>query len=305
MKIPPLNLSEAVINEQGSQAWADLLSLSKMHPIIKRVLREGLYSDAANALGGMQAVITDILYPQLISREALSVINTTKISERFYKGKRGYTFNNEGQVYATGPKADTPIDIAVNKTNTAKQEWNLNFAEDVSWDVMSFEARNMAAELARTENADVVTLFNAIANADLAGGAEVTITDGAPTWAQIIAALKVCAAANFYPTKVFMGAEEFMGLFSLQEFISALYNDQQDAGQFRAHHASLGIDFFGSSAVTKSLFVDTNRAGILLIRSDVQTVPWEDKANFKYGISSRERYGMGILWANAVARGDH
>jgi hypothetical protein len=304
----PISFKEAVLKdpEGGEAVWNNLVKGSEMHPIIKRVLREGLYSDAAAALGGMQNIIIDALIPRLISREALFVIKTTKIAERFYKGKRGYTFNNEGKVYATGPKPDTPIDVSVNLTETAKQQWNLNFAEDVSWDVMSFESRNMVNELAREENEKTVTLFNAIANGDLAGGAEFTITNSAPTWAQIITGLQNCAAADFYPDKVFMGAAEFMYLFNLDQFISALYNTTPQAnGQFRTHHASLGIDFFGSSAVTKTLMIDSKRAGVLLLRSDVQTVPWEDKANFIFGISSRERYGMGIIWPNAVARGTY
>jgi len=44
-------------------------------------------------------------------------------------------------------------------------------------------------------------------------------------------------------------------------------------------------------------------AGILLIRRDITTEPYEDPRQGKYGIVATERIGYGILRSDAVARG--
>ena len=301
-----LDLKEAVLKdpELGEKHWNKLVEGAAKHPIIKRALAEGLHSDVAAALGGMQTVVQDALYPKQLARELLTVIATTKTMERFYKGLRGYTFNNEGKPYATGPKT-TYQDIGVNITRTAKQEWNQDFAEDIPWDIMAFEARNMGKEIGRDETADAIALFNAITTTDLAGAAEVTITNGAPTWVQIIDLIAALMAHDDYPTVIALNPDEFTNLLTLDQFINALYADHQNWRDGVVLHTQLGIKFISCSQITKTLAVNTDRAGVLLLRQDMMTVPWEDEGNFKYGISARERYGMGILWTTSVARGTY
>jgi hypothetical protein len=303
MKHTFLNLKEAFEKdpELGSGAWKNLVDSATKHPIVSRALKEGLFSDGAAALGGMQNTVIDAAYPTQISRELLKVIPTKSVAQRFYKGKVGYVFDNEGHVMATGPKVSY-LDISVNKTYTAKQEWNQDFAEDVPWNVASWEAEKLGLDIAKQETTDVVALFNAIAAGSLAGGAEVTITDGAPTWTQIIAGLTNLWKVDRNPSVVAMNPHEFGGLMLLPEFINSLYN----SGEVRngvIKHTTLGISFISCSLITKTLFVDTNYAGALLLRQDIMTQPWEDRANFMYGISARERAGLGILFADAVARG--
>jgi hypothetical protein len=298
-----LNLKEAFEKdpELGPAKWKELEASANRHPIVSRALTEGLFSDAAAALGDMQNTVVDAAYPTQIARELLKVIPTKSVAQRFFKGKRGYVFDNEGHVMSTGPKVSY-LDIPVNKTYTAKQEWNQDFAEDVPWNVASWEAEKLGLDLANQETADAITLFNAIANGDLASGAEITITSGAPTWAQIIAGLKALWKVNRRATVVAMDPDELGGLLLLPEFINSQYN----SGDLRngvIMHTTLGIRFISCSLITKTLFVDTNFAGALLMRQDIMTQPWEDKANFKYGISARERAGLGILFADAVARG--
>lgn len=300
----PFNLEEAVTRAEGPGFFAQLKEQAPKHPIIARAVREGIYPDAIGALGGMQKVVYNALYPKLVSRKLLSIVNTQNNAETFYKVKSGYVLTNQGTVMAVGPKPNTPVTINADRTNTAKQEWNQNVQEDVPWDIMGIESQDMIADLAKQENADVVTLFNAIANGDLAGGAEVTITDGAPTWAEIIAGLK--KFGDDYPDVVALNNEEFLGLFNIEQFISKLYSSgDPQPGTYIAYHPILNITFLGCSQVTKTLFVNSKRAGALILRSDILTVPWRKESEFLYGISSRERYGMGILHSNAVGRGTH
>lgn len=306
MKRPDFALKEAMLRdpEIGEAGFNRLCEESKSHPIIGRALKEGLFGDAAAALTAAQTQILDPVYPYFLSREVLSLIRTTKIAERFHKGLVGYTFDNAGNVLATGPKSAYQ-DIGVNKTYTEKQEWDQNFVEDVSWDVAAFESRNIPKSIAKQENADVVTLFNAIAAANLAGGAEQTITNGAPTWAEITVLIKKLLVNDYFPTHIFMNPDEFGNLFNIAEFMSSLYNETKFDGDQHGTwlHQKTGIKFISCSQATKVIAVDSRVAGILLLRSDIIIQPWENRADFIYGMSGRERLGLGVLYPLAVARG--
>jgi hypothetical protein len=300
----PMNLKEAYLKdpELGEPAWNKLCEASKSHPIIARALREGLYQDAAQALGAMQNEIVSVIYPRLIARELLRVIPTKNTSERFYIGKRAYVLENSGTIARIGAKPDTPVDITANKVVTSGQEWNEDYTEDVPYNVLGFQTENLQKEFARKENTDVIALFNAITAGDLAGGGEVTITNGAPTWAEILTGIG--AFGDDYPDLVALNTTEFLSLFKLQEFTNSLYNKSVEGPKmYSVTNSLLGIRFIGHSQITKTLFVNTRRAGAMLTRQDLNIVPWENKETRKFGVNARERYGMGIIWPDAVARG--
>lgn len=302
-----LNLKEAIEKDPalGPSEWKRLCETYGQHPIIRGGINEGLFADVALALGGMQTQVIQAAYPAQISREVLSVVRTTKAAERFYKQKAtGYVFDNSGNVMALGPKV-TNVDITPNKTYTTKQEWNQDFAEDVSWDITGFYANILGQDIAKKENTDVITLLEAIVAGDLAGGAEMTVTDGAITWAQIVTGIKAMRKVNRAPSVIIGNSDELLNLLNVAEFMSSLYNQAQDWRQGVVYHTQLGIKFITCSLCNKVVWIDPARAGVLLLRQDIMTQPWEDRANFMVGISGRERVGMGILDANAVARGDH
>jgi len=311
MYIPPQTLKEAyakgMIPEAGGlkeAAFARLATEAAMHPIIRRALQEGLYQDAAAALEAMQHDIMSVVYPRLIARDLLRVVPTVNTSERFYLGKRGYILANRGHVAEINSKPDTPVDITASIVNTGGESWSEDFVEDVPWNIMNFESEGLAGEFARGENADCITLFNAISTGNLAGGAEVTVTDTNPTWAQILELIG--KFGDDYPDVIALNTVEFLGLFKLDQFVNALYKGADTGPRlYSVNHALLGIKFIGHSQVTKTLAINTKRAGVMLMRSDMNVMPWEDKAQRKFGVNARERYGMGILRPDAVARGTY
>jgi len=305
MKLPDFKESIVKDPEMGEAVYNRMLKTAEGHPVVIRALKEGIFADQSGALSGMQAMVYTPLRAKLVGRELLKVIPTTKPAERFSRIKGGYVLENSGKVFRTGPKPDTPFDLVANRTQSSSQEWDQNTVEDMPWDLLTYESQELINDMAQKENTDVVTLFNGITATDLAGGAEVTITDNNPTWAEIITGLQ--KFKDQLPNVIALNLAEFLGLFKATEFISNLYGDPlKITMEFEARHAAMPtIKFIGSSAITKTLFVNTQRAGVMLLRQDVMTQPWVDQANFKYGVSARSRYGMGIFYPDSVVRGTH
>ena len=145
-------------------------------------------------------------------------------------------------------------------------------------------------------------MYTAIANASLATGAEITVTDGAPTWAQIVDLINAVNREDFDPVVVAMNPHEFGGLLKLDQFISSLYKNNGDLkGVF--HSDTLDVTFVSSSLITKSLAVDINAAAAMILRRDVQAKPYEDPGRNMYGVLGSERVGYGVIRTKAVARG--
>jgi len=309
-KIP--SLKESIISEAGSEnAWNRLVETSKTHPIIARALKEGLYKDSANALSGVQATIVPNIYPNLFARKLLRVVPTVNAAERFHVGKRGYVLKTNGVGQPNTAEAvgrlGTPIDINANLIAEGKQSWDETFREDFPIGILDFVTSDMQGEVIKTENEDVVTLLNAITATDLAGGAEQTITNGAPTWAQILAMIATFEDGD-YPDVCLMGKTEFFYLFQLDQFLNGLYDKGNtfDIPNLSVYNSVLRMTFIGSSiSGVVTTMVNSRRAGAMVLRSDLSVIPWTNTEDGKYGLRCRERYGMGIVKAGSVARADY
>jgi hypothetical protein len=153
--------------------------------VYKRAIKEGLYSDVAGALGGIQNIVWDAAWAKMISRQIIKVIPTTNVLERFPKEIIAYAYEGEGPVTDTSGRIDTQ-DIKANHEFNSKKEWTQTFLEDASFGVLNWEMAAIGRVIAKIETTKIVALYNAIANASLATGAEITITDRAPTWAQAV-----------------------------------------------------------------------------------------------------------------------
>jgi hypothetical protein len=297
-------LKEAIIKDPdlGEAVWNEYTAKAQHNPVYKKLIKEGLYSDVAGALGAVQDVVWAAAQPALIGREIIKVIPTKNALERFPKELRAYAWEGEGPAYDTGARPEMQ-DVKADKELSSKKEWTESFAEDASWDVLRWQIEAIGRALARLETEKVIASYNGIAAASLAGGAEKTITAGAPTWAQIVDLVEAVDAEDFSTTVVAMKPAEFGGLMKLDNFISSLYRDPSNMRNGVVYHTSLGVTFLRSSLLTKSLAIDINTAGVMLLRRDVATKPYEDSGRNMYGVFGTERVGVGILRTKAVARG--
>jgi len=298
-----LTLREAVIKdaELGESVWNDWQNKAKSNPLFTKLLREGLYSDVSGALGGVYGVVWDAMNPATIGRELIKVIPTKNAIERIAKTLRAYAYEGEAPAMDVGARAETQ-DVKANIEIKSKKTWTQTFLEDCSWNVLQWEIEQIGAAIARYETEKIVAAYNAIPNASLAGGAEVTVTDGAPTWAQVMGLVKAVQKENAYPNVIAMNPDEFGGLMLLDQFVSSLYLDKDNAKPGVIFHSTLNTTFICSALVTKTLCIDTNLAAALLLRRDLTTKPYEEAPD-KYGVYASERIGIGILRTKAVARG--
>jgi hypothetical protein len=298
-------LQESIMRdpELGKHVWEQYLQRAAASPIYKKLLAEGLYSDVAGALGAVQDVVWMAAQPKCVGRELVRVVPTKNALERFPKDVRAYAWIGEVPPLGTGSRVEMQ-DVRADLEISSKKEWTESFVEDASWDVLQWQIENMGLAVARIETEKIIAAYNALANADLATGAEVAITDGAPTWAQVCDLINAVQREDFTPTVIAMNPHEFGGLMKLDQFVNSLYADPEKTlrkGVF--YHTKLDITFVSSSLVSKSLCVDTNAAAVLLVRRDLTSKPYEDPSRNMYGVMVSQRIGVGVLRTKGVARG--
>jgi len=303
-----LSFKEAIIKDQdfGESGWKEKFENAALrNPLYKKALKEGLYSDVAGALGAVQSQVVAAAFPDLIGRDLIRVIPTTNVLEKFPKELRPYAWvTGEAPVPRTGRRVEFTT-INVDKEIECAQEWTESYVEDATWNVLAYQTEGIGKAIGRLETEKIIALYEGITAANLAGGAEKTITDGAPTWAQICALIGAVEAEDFHPTVVAMNPSEFTGLYALDQFVSALYLDHQNMGKGSVYHTTLGVTFIRSSLCSKCVAIDVNAAAVMLLRRDITTKPYENPGENTYGVHGSERIGLGVLRSKAVARGDH
>jgi len=109
-------------------------------------------------------------------------------------------------VWFTGEKIETQ-DVKADIEIRAGAEWTRRFLEDASWNVLERAELGRAVALLETER--IVKLFTSIANADLAGGAEIAAsTSGKLTYEDIVKARRAVKAERFKPDCLLVSANK-------------------------------------------------------------------------------------------------
>jgi hypothetical protein len=305
-RLEALKFREAIMKdpEFGETGWKEKFEIpAARNPVYRKALAEGLYSDVAGAVGGVNNVVVKAATPLLVSRAMIKVVPTNNAIERFAKEIRAYAFvTGEAPPMKTGARAEFE-DVKADLEIACSQEWSESFAEDAGWNILAWEIEAIGKAIARVETAKVDALYEAIAAANLAGGAEKTITDGAPTWAQICDLIAAVESEDFHPNIIAMNPHEFGGLCKLPEFISSLYKGNLNLTAGMGSHTSLGVDFISSSLVVSTLAIDTDAAAAMIVRRNLTAKPYERPDANMYGVQASERIGMKILRSKAVARG--
>ena len=297
-------LQEAFLRdpELGEREWSSYLAGFERDRIIKRAIREGLFSDAASALGAMHDTLWRAAQARTIGRELVTVIQTKQPLERFIREGDAYVVESgEAPPLKVAGKVDT-VDVRANVELSSAQEWTESFAEDASFDVIQYYTRRIGYALAKQETNKIISLFNNISAGDLAGGAEYTISSPI-TWQNVVELVGKVEGEDFVPTVVAVSPTVFTELRRLDQFINNLYNDPANMKQGVMYHTTLGVTFVSSSLVTKSIALDKEAAAVLLSRREPLLKSYEKADVGRYGIAGSERIGLAVLRSKAVARG--
>jgi len=273
----------------------------------KQGMKEGIFSDMAGALGKIHDVVVEAAKPNLIARQIIDVRSTEEALERFIKAKKSvaYVGAEGGIIRLAGERYET-VDIQTNIIIKDGVEWAKEFAEDAKWNVMNRELEELGRSIAEQETAKIIALYEAVAAADLAGGAEIAGGAAVLSWSKLVEMWDAVEGEDFEANTMFLHPKQVSQLFTATEFINSQYLPSTGAALTRGEIGqALTMQLLKSSKCTngKVHAVSKPASGVLLIRRDITTEPWDDPRAGKFGIQGSERIGYGILRNKAVIRG--
>ena len=305
-------LKEAILKdpELGENQWNSVLEKAKSNPFISRyqsqLMKEGILSDMAGALGRMHDVVIDAAKPALIGREIIWVMPTTETLVRFPRAKLGKAKRTAelSETWLHPEKKDT-VDVKADIEIRAGAEWAKKYVEDANWNVMERQAAEIGRACSDLETDRILALYDGISAGNLAGGG---VYNGAGTlnWAGVVGFWNRIKKENFNAKVLAINPEQAADLWQDDKFIHSFYfGEQVDVQRGVLGQSYLGIKIVVSTKVTDGTVyaVDTDIAAVLLLRREILTEPFENPRDDRYGVVASERIGLGVLRSKAVARG--
>lgn len=281
-----------------------------VHPFLKRYcevgIKEGLFSDSAGALGRLHDTLVQAAYPEMIGRSIITVRPTTDTMERFPLDEKAVAYRYaEGAATRLSGKKNSTVDVYTNVLTDASEEWTREFLEDATWNVMDNMVEKVGRALGEEETNKILSLYGAVADADLAGGAPINQGGAAMNWNGLVKLHNAVRSQNWRPTVLAVNEVQLHQLLSDDKFIHAQYlpSGQTDLEQGTVTSV-LGMQVQASMLVPNgtAYAVDTRVASVMLLRRDITVEDWEDIRNGKYGARATTRFGVGILRSNAIAK---
>jgi HK97 family phage major capsid protein len=281
-----------------------------VHPFLKRYsevgVKEGLFSDTVGALGRMHDTLVESAYPEMIGRNIVTVRPTTETMERFPLDEKAVAYRYaEGAVTRLSGKKISTVDVYTNILAEASEEWTNEFLEDATWNVMDTMIEKVGRALGEEETNRILTLYGAIADGDLAGGAPVNQGGAAMNWAGVLKLHNAVRSENWRPTVLVVNETQLHQLLSDDKFIHAQYlpSEQTDLEQ-GVVTSVLGMRVQTSTLVPNgtAYAIDTRVAAVMLLRRDITVEDWDDAKTGEFGVRATTRFGLGILRSKAVAK---
>lgn len=283
---------------------------TSVHPFLKRYcevgVREGLFSDAVNALGRLHDTLVQAAYPEMIGRNIITVRPTTEAMERFPLDEKAVAYRYaEGAATRLSGKKISTVDVYTNILAEASEEWTREFLEDATWNVMDNMVERVGRALGEEETNKIIALYGAIADADLAGSAPINQGGAAMNWNGLVKLHNAVRSENWRPTVLAVNEVQLHQLLTDDKFIHAQY---LPAGQTDLEQGTvtsvLGMRVQASTLVPNgtAYAVDTRVASVMLLRRDITVEDWEDIKNGKYGVRATTRFGVGILRSKAIGK---
>jgi len=307
-------LHESLLNQEWYKTEFDSRvkeAQSHRNPFIMQYLKtgmkEGILSDMAGALGRIHDVVVEAAKPNLIARDIIDVRTTTESLERFPRAKKSvaYVGSEGGTVRIHGERYDW-ADVTTNILLKDGVEWTREFAEDAKWNVMNRQLEELGRSIAQLETEKIIALYAGIAAGDLASGGALAGGGAVLSWTLGVTLWDAIENEDFpSPDALILHPKQASQLFTATEFINAQYlpSAQVDLQRGLIGQA-LTMRIYKSSLCTNGVAHAVKKAvaGVLLIRRDITTEPYEDPKNGVFGIVASERIGYAILRTKAVAR---
>lgn len=308
----PNILKEAILKdpELGENQWNHVLEKAKSNPFISRyqsqLMREGILSDMAGALGRMHDVVIDAAKPALIGREIIWVMPTTETLVRFPRAKLGKAKRTAelSETWIHPEKKDT-VDVKADIEIRAGAEWAKKYVEDANWNVMERQAAEIGRACSDLETERILALYDGISAGNLAGGAEISGA-GTLNWAGVVSFWNAIKNENFNAKVLAINPTQASDLWQDDKFIHSFYfGEQVDVLRGVLGQSYLGMKIVVSTKVTNGTVyaIDTDVATVMLLRREILTEPFENPRDDRYGVVASERIGLGVLRSKAVARG--
>jgi len=312
-RIPLPKFHESLLNQEWYKAEFEQKvkeAQSRRNPLIRQYLKagmkEGILSDMAGALGKMHDVVVEAAKPNLIARDIIDTRTTTEALERFPRAKKSvaYVGAEGGTIRVVGERYDW-VDVTTNIILKDGVEWTREFAEDAKWNVMNRQLEELGRSIAQLETDKIIALYAAIAASNLAGGAVLAGGATVMSWSKAVELWDAVDDEDFQADTLILKGRQASQLFTATEFINSQYlpSSQTELSRGLIGQA-LTMNIFKSSRCTNGVAhsVDKKITGILLIRRDITTDPYEDPKNGVFGLVASERIGYAILRSKAVAR---
>jgi hypothetical protein len=280
------------------------------HPFLKRYVemgvKEGFFSDMANALGIMHDTMVNAAWPELIGRNIITVMPTTETMERFPldAGAVGYRYA-EGTVNRLSSRKPSTVDIYTNQLAQGSDEWTREYLEDATWNVMNRAVDNVGRALGQNETEAILALYAAVQTGDLATGAELAGSGAVASWASLLSLHEAVRRENWRPNLLVLNEMQLHQLLNDDKFVKSVYLPSSETDIAQGTIGSvLGMMVQSSTLVPNGTMyaIDTRVASIMLLRRDVTVEDWEDIQTGKYGVRGTTRFGAGILRSKAIAR---
>lgn len=304
-------LFEALMAKPNEQREVyEKLKLKTEHPFLKRYvqmgIKEGLFSDAIGALGRMHDTLVQAAFPELIGRNIITVMPTTETMERFPLDVDAVAYRYaEGSVTRLSGKKNSTVDIRTNVLSESSEEWTREFLEDATWNVMDNMVQKVGRALGLQETNDIIALYGAVADADLAGGAPINGGNAVLSWAVLLQLHNAVRGENWRPTVLAVNETQLHQLLNDDKFVHAQYLPSSETDIEQGSIGSvLGMRVQASTMVPNgtAYAIDTHVASAMLLRRDITVEDWEDVKTGKYGVRATTRFGIGILRSAAVAK---
>jgi hypothetical protein len=302
--------NNAIRKGSSREAYEELKPKMNGNPFLKRYtdlgVKEGFFSDTANALGRMHDTLVDSAWPEMIGRNIITVMPTSEALERFPldAGAVAYQYAEGGAVRLSGKKP-TVVDITPNILIESGDDWTKEFSEDATWNVMDRMVQNVGRAVGLKETQKVLALYAAIAHGDLATGDELAGGGAVMSWAQLLSLRYAVRSGNWRPNKLVLSEMQSHQLLNDDKFVKSVYlpSSATDIEQGIIGNV-LGMQVQVSTEVPNgtAYAIDTRVASVMPIRRDLTIEDWYDAKTGKSGIRGTTRIGLGVLRSNAVAR---
>ena len=305
-------LFEALMAKDTEQkhVYEALQHKAESNPFLKRYValgvKEGLFSDSANALGRMHDAMVEAAWPELIGRNMINVMPTSEALERFPLDGGAVAYqNSESGVVRLSSKKPTKVDVSTDILVESGDDWTKEFSEDATWNVMDRMVGNVGRAVGVKETQKIIAMYAAVAAADLATGADLAGGAAVMSWAQLLALRYAVRKENWRPNVLAINEMQLHQLLNDDKFIKSVYlpSNQTDIEQ-GSIGSVLGMKVQVSTEITNGVAyaIDTRIASVMLLRRDLTVEDWYDAKTGKSGVRGTTRFGMGVLRSNAIAR---